>query len=82
VAACLERRNRLKRGLENLGSRASATGGEIVRVKVVTIEVQLALAAPVAVARACDTNWIATGRPVSATSLKADLDEIQTQLDG
>jgi hypothetical protein len=67
------------------------------QVKVVTIDVRLSdntkrairwlvlpvaiLAGSVAVAHAFDTNWIQSGASVSAASLKADLDEIKTQLD-
>src|SRR3954462_7147861 len=32
------------------------------------------------VARAYDTSWIASGQPVTAAKLKADLDEVQTRL--
>jgi len=66
------------------------------QIKIVTVDVRLSentkravrwvalplvvLAGSIAVAHAYDTTWIATGQPVSATSLKADLDSIQTQL--
>jgi hypothetical protein len=66
------------------------------QIKIVTVDVRLSgntkrairwvilplvvLAGSMAVAHAYDTTWIASGQPVSATSLKADLDSIQTQL--
>lgn len=38
------------------------------------------VAAAALVARAYDTSWVASGQPISATSLKSNLDEIQARL--
>ena len=38
------------------------------------------IAASAMTARACDTSWIAPDQPISAASLKGDLDEISTRL--